>query len=266
MQSLLSLSEYHTPDERRPGLLKRFFPGATVPFYIYAVVCVMRARARAVRGQYGDEAWAASSQMVADAVEACGGRLHITGLDVMPRTPGTVVFAGNHMSTLETFMLPGIIAPFKPLTFVVKESLTTHPIFGPVMRSRDPVTVTRRNKREDFRRVMEQGKAILVSGDRSICLFPQSTRSFEFVSDKFNTMAVKLAQRAGVPVIPFAVRTDFCRSGKWIKDFGPVDRTKDVHIAFGEAVPVGQRAKEAHAQILDFICERLTAWDVPCSR
>ena len=33
---------------------------------------------------------------------------------------GPAVIVGNHMSTLETFALPGLVVPFKPLTFVVK--------------------------------------------------------------------------------------------------------------------------------------------------
>ena len=42
-----------------------------------------------------------------------------------------VIFIGNHMSTLETFVLPWIILPHRPLTFVVKRELLGYPLFPP---------------------------------------------------------------------------------------------------------------------------------------
>ena len=47
------------------------------------------------------------------------------------------------MSSLETMVLPAIVQPIKHVTFVVKASLLNYPIFKYVMRSRDPVAVTR---------------------------------------------------------------------------------------------------------------------------
>jgi 1-acyl-sn-glycerol-3-phosphate acyltransferase len=40
------------------------------------------------------------------------------------------------MSTLETFVLPYLIAPHRPMTFVVKKSLVEYPVFKHVMRAR----------------------------------------------------------------------------------------------------------------------------------
>ena len=48
------------------------------------------------------------------------------------------------------------MTPGRPVTFVVKESLETMPIFGPVMRSRKPVTVGRENPREDMQKAFDQ--------------------------------------------------------------------------------------------------------------
>ena len=44
-------------------------------------------------------------------------------MENIARDPAPVVFIGNHMSTLETMVLPGLIAPHREVTFVVKESL-----------------------------------------------------------------------------------------------------------------------------------------------
>ena len=42
------------------------------------------------------------------------------------------MIVSNHMSTLETLILPGLVAPRKPCTFVVKIELLHGPIWGPI--------------------------------------------------------------------------------------------------------------------------------------
>ena len=61
----------------------------------------------AQRGAFDDVAWAEHSLATLRAVEAVGGHVRVTGLEHVAQTPGAVVFIGNHMSTLETVLLPG---------------------------------------------------------------------------------------------------------------------------------------------------------------
>ena len=164
------------------------------------------------------------------------------------------------MSTLETMILPCIIAPFWDVTFVVKESLVTHPFFGPVMRSRDPIVVSRVNKREDFKTVMKRGQEILVNG-RSIIIFPQSTRKQEFNPEEFNSLGVKLAKAAGVQVVPIALKTDFWKNGKHLKDLGPIDRSKPIYFDFGKPFSVAGSGKVENQKIIEFITENLKKWN-----
>ena len=49
------------------------------------------------------------------------------GLEIVQRLASPCVFIGNHMSILETFVLPCLIVPHRNVTFVVKESLITYP-------------------------------------------------------------------------------------------------------------------------------------------
>ena len=79
------------------------------------------------------------------------------------------------MSAMESMIFPCIIAPFREVTFVVKESLTTYPFFGPVMRAREPIAVGRSNSREDFISVMKQGQEFIKEGT-SVVIFPQGGR------------------------------------------------------------------------------------------
>jgi len=263
MESMFTADTYETPPGRHGNVLVRMFAWTRAPFYTYVLKSVLSARAIALRGKYGDEALMASSEQFVRYIEACGGRFRITGLDTIRTVAGPVVVVGNHMSSLETFVLPSLIGRSKPMAFIVKESLTTHPLFGPIMRAGQPVTVARVNPRDDLKRVLTLGPQTLAQG-RSLCVFPQSTRQVRFVPSRFNTLGVKLAERGGVPVIPVALRTDFWGNGKWLKDFGPVGACKDIRFAFGAPIAVTGRVRDAQREVVDFVVRHLTAWGVPC--
>lgn len=128
------------------------------------------------------------------------------------------------------------------VTFVVKDSLVKHPFFGPIMRARNPIVVSRSNSREDFQTVMKRGQELLSEGI-SIIIFPQSTRTVEFKPKEFNSLGVKLARTAKVQVIPVAIKTDFWGNDKYLKDLGPIDRSKPIHMAFGEPLSIDGSGK-----------------------
>lgn len=213
----------------------------------------------ALKGMYDTKAWAESSYRIFKLIEGCGGRFHLRGLDNLRSCRTPLIFISNHMSTLETFVFPCIIAPLMEVTFVVKESLVTHPLFGPVMRSREPIVVKRINPREDFQTVMTKGKELLAKGI-SVIIFPQSTRSVEFIPEEFNSLGIKLARAAGVQVMPVAVKTDFWGNGKYLKDVGPINRSKLIHMVFGKPFTIQGSGKDEHKQVIDFIIGNLRQW------
>jgi 1-acyl-sn-glycerol-3-phosphate acyltransferase len=163
------------------------------------------------------------------------------------------------MSTLETFALPAIIAPFKDVTFVVKRSLIDYPVFKHVMRSRDPIVVDRTNPRKDFEAVLDGGTARLKAG-RSIVIFPQTTRTATLDPETFNTIGIKLARKAGVPIVPIVLKTNAWGNGRLLKDFGKIDRSKPVHFAFGKPLWIKGRGTEEHQAIIEFILKKLEEW------
>ena len=96
---------------------------------------------------------------------------------------------------------------------------------------------------------------------KSIVIFPQASRSTVFDERHFNTIGVKLAKAAGVPIIPTALRTDFLGNGRFIKDLGPIHRKREIYFEFGKPImKVEGSGKQEQQQIVDFIESRLTEW------
>ena len=228
-------------------------------FYRRFLGIVLKASTKARWGEYDGAAWAKSSIAVLRALERVGVRIEISGVDHFRSVDGPCVFIANHMSMLETMVLPCIIQPFKEVTFIVKKSLLHYPVFKHVMRSRDPVAVGRTNAREDLKEVLQGGAERLQAG-RSIVVFPQTTRTVALDPDQFNTIGVKLARKAGVPLVPVALMTDAWGNGRYLKDFGKIDLTKEVHFEFAEPMTIQGRGTEEHEAVIEFITGRHEEW------
>ncbi|MBN1865122.1 MAG: 1-acyl-sn-glycerol-3-phosphate acyltransferase [Victivallales bacterium] len=253
-------NSYHTPADNARDFLDRLLLGTRWYFYFNIMRVVLDARRYSIEGRYDDDAWVESSYRMLRCHERCGAHCHFMGLDNISLTNEPAIFIGNHMSTAETFLMPSIIVPRKKVTFVVKKNLLDYPLFGSIMRTRDPVAVSRRDPKEDFKAVMSQGKEKLGFGT-SLVIFPQSTRMQQFSPKNFNTIGIKLAKSTGVPIVPFALKTDFWGKGWLLKDFGPVNRSNQVYIEFGEPFRVAGNGKEEHQRIIDFIKSRLEEWE-----
>ncbi|UKI34579.1 MAG: 1-acyl-sn-glycerol-3-phosphate acyltransferase [Lentisphaeria bacterium] len=193
-------------------------------------------------------------------VERCGGKVHLRGLDHLRALEGRpVVLIGNHMSLLETALFHSVMRGLLDFTFVIKQSLMKVPFFRSIMTALGAIPIGRENPRDDLRAVLEEGTALLNAG-RSIVIFPQSTRSETFDPEKFNSIGIKLARRAGVPVVPFALKTDFLGNGKRFRDFGPVRPEREVWFEFGAARKVEGNGQALQQEIIEFIGTRLAQW------
>jgi 1-acyl-sn-glycerol-3-phosphate acyltransferase len=250
---------YTTPEGRAAPLASRF------PSLVFAwkILDIIRRNGRlASTGKYHGPEWSEGSYGTLRILECCGLRFYAEGINNIDAAHDPCVFISNHMSTLETLVLPCFIQPRKVVTFVVKESLLGYPWLGPVLRSRDPIVVKRRNAREDFTVVMEEGCERLSRG-MSVIVFPQGTRSTTLDPSQFNSIGIKLAKKAGVPVLPIALRSDAWKIGRFIKDYGGLDLSRPVRFAFGQPIRVEGNGKAEHAAVCDFIIERLRQWYSP---
>ena len=261
MKGLFPGDSYDTPEDMPQSKSEYLLLGSRWSVYSHFFLTILRSRSLALRGLYDDAAWARSSFEIITNLERCAARLHIEGLDRLRAAEGPLVIVANHMSTLETLVLPGLITPLKPVTYVVKSKLLSGFFWGPIMRSRNPIAISRKDPRADLEIVLRVGQERLASGV-SVIVFPQGTRTEVWRREGFNSLGIKLAAKAGVRVIPVALKTDFWGSGGIFRGFGPVHRDRAVRIEFGEPIAVSGRGKAEHERCLDFIESRIKSWGV----
>jgi len=258
MEELLTFNDgvYRTAD-RKISWFARIFPSVT--FYCKFARIVYKAGWQAKRGLYDYETWSHSAHDVLKALESVGVVAEYHGVHHVRNLKSPCVFISNHMSTFETTCLPVAIQPLRNMTCVIKDSLLEYPVFKHVMRSRDPIAVSRENPREDFKAVIAGGIERLNKGV-SIVVFPQTTRSTEFDPEQFNSIGIKLAQKAKVPVVPVALITDAWSNGTWLKDLGRIYPDRTARFAFGEPIEIEGRGAEQHRKVIEFIQRQLAEW------
>jgi 1-acyl-sn-glycerol-3-phosphate acyltransferase len=238
-------------------LVTRIFPG--LAYYSRFLWVILKASFVSKRGRYGDAQWCRSSYDILKILEKVGVCFEISGLEHIQQLQTPCVVVANHMSVLETMVLPVVIQPFRDMTFIVKDSLMNYPVFKHILRSRAPIVVNRINPRQDLKTVMQEGLERLDNGI-SVVVFPQTTRSTSFDPDKFNSIGIKLAAKANVPVVPLALVTDAWGNGKIIKEFGKIDASKTVYFSFGKPLFIHGRGAEQHRSVIDFISSHLDQW------
>ncbi|MFD1829705.1 MULTISPECIES: lysophospholipid acyltransferase family protein [Streptomyces] len=127
-------------------------------------------------------------------------RFDMEGTEHVPQRGGAVL-ASNHIGYLD-FVFAGLTArPAKRLVrFMAKESVFRHKVSGPLMRAMKHIPVDRSQGEHAYRHALRA----LRSGE-IIGVFPEATISESFTLKKFKTGAARMAQEAGVPLLPVAL-------------------------------------------------------------
>jgi 1-acyl-sn-glycerol-3-phosphate acyltransferase len=131
---------------------------------------------------------------------AQGLRMTLTGEDNVPRAGGAVM-AVNHTGYFD-FTYAGLVArrSNRLVRFMAKESIWRNPVGGPLMRAMRHIPVDREAGTESY----EAALAALRAGE-VVGVFPEATISRSFELKSFKSGAARLAQAAGVPVLPTTI-------------------------------------------------------------
>ena len=249
-------SDYRTPENQSWWLATRL-PGLFL--YTRILLVVLAAYRRCSENTYTLDKKIASSSSVLRTLERIGADVFVENMSAFIALKAPCVFVANHMSALETFLLPCFIMPYRKITFVVKKGLTQYPVLKHAINSLDPIVVERTNPRKDLKAVLEQGIDVLKQ-NISVLLFPQTTRSLHFDPAQFNTLGIKLAKKSRLPIVPIALKTDAWGIGHLLKDFGKIDPSKPVRVTFGDPIHVTGNGKQEHQRILSFMRDTLRSW------
>jgi 1-acyl-sn-glycerol-3-phosphate acyltransferase len=129
----------------------------------------------------------------------CQLRYEIHGQERLRTCPAVIL--SKHQSAWETIALRALLPPQQ--AWVLKRELLWVPFFGWALACYQPIAINRAATTTAIKQVLRIGQARLQAG-RCVVIFPEGTRVNSGQQRKFSVSGAKLAQNAGVPVIPVA--------------------------------------------------------------
>lgn len=123
----------------------------------------------------------------------------VSGLENIPDE--TCVFIANHQAIFDGFMLFSFIN--KKFAFIAKKEIKKIPLIGTWMTDLNTVFIDRGNPRASVQAINE-GVQKLKEG-YSMAIFPEGTRSLSSEIGTFKKGSMKLAIKAGVPIVPITI-------------------------------------------------------------
>lgn len=124
----------------------------------------------------------------------------VTGLENIPRDRA-VVFTPNHQGNYDIPLL--LVYLDAPHALVAKKETDRIPLVRDWMRLLDCVFIDRQNTRRAAEAMNEAGA--LLSGGKSVIVFPEGTRSRGDAMGEFKQGAFHIAGKVGAPVVPVAI-------------------------------------------------------------
>ena len=180
-----------------------------------------------------------------------GFRFDMRGIEHIPPSGGAVL-ASNHVSYFD-FMFVGLTGwrrSKRLVRFMAKEAVFRHRVSGPLMRGMHHIPVDRAAGAAAYRHAvdaLQQGELVGV--------FPESTISRSFVPRPLKSGAARMAQEAGVPLIPVVV---WGGHRVWTSGRRPVWQRR-VPVSIWVDEPMSQIEGETAADLTERLAKRLRA-------
>ena len=133
-------------------------------------------------------------------LQKTGSRIEVTGSEHIPST-GPVLIVSNHQSYMDIPLMVSVVP--LPMGFVAKQELRRLPVISRWMDLIECSYIDRKDIRQSLRAIQQAQKS-LESG-QSMVIFPEGTRSKGREIGAFKPGSLKLAQKAGVPILPVAI-------------------------------------------------------------
>jgi 1-acyl-sn-glycerol-3-phosphate acyltransferase len=182
---------------------------------------------------------------------ASGVKVKIEGLEnIAPN--GSYVFVSNHLSYMDTpVVLANIPVQFR---FLAKSGLFQIPLLGTHLTRAGHIRVPRDDARAAVKTMTTAAQAIRERGI-SLLIFPEGGRSHTGELAAFKEGAAYIAIRAGVPLVPVALK-----GTREILPFGSAQvRTGSVTMRVGEPIPTGQAQLRDRGRVTAELHDRIAS-------
>ncbi len=181
-------------------------------------------------------------------------KLTLKGLENVPPDGTGLVVIANHQSTFDIFVLSSL--PLS-LRWIAKIQIAYLPFLGWSMKAMGNYFVKRDRSAHDIH-VMKQAEGDLLEKGVRIAIFPEGTRSKTEALLPFKKGAFRMAQNAGVSILPVAITgtRDIAPSGK-------IPKKRGFHVTahFGKPIPAPQGPLEPFMQTCRLELEKMLAED-----
>lgn len=185
--------------------------------------------------------------------------LRIGGVGLRVRGTGRLdpdqayVFMANHQSNIDIPVLVQALAPFQ-LRWMAKRELLRIPFFGWALWASRHIVVKRSQSRALVAAMAAAGEKL--ARGISVVVFPEGTRSADGQLLPFKRGGFRLAEQAGVPIVPVTINGSgvLMKRGDWRL------RPGEVEVVIGDAIPpddVQDRSRGQMHRVREAIGSRL---------
>ena len=152
------------------------------------------------------------------------------------------VFMANHQSNIDIPVLVQALAPFQ-LRWMAKRELLRIPFFGWALWASKHIVV-KRSRSKDVVAAIAGAREKLTRGI-SVVVFPEGTRSTDGQLLPFKRGGFRLAEQAGVPIVPVTINGSgvLMKRGDWRLNCG------EVEVVIGNAIPPGDADDRSRGQM-----------------
>ncbi|MHC4074763.1 MAG: lysophospholipid acyltransferase family protein [Planctomycetota bacterium] len=173
-------------------------------------------------------------------------RVRTYGRENIPRK-GAFVLISNHQSYLDPMLCGGLIN--RRVSFLARESLFTHWLFGRMIRSVGTIPV-----KLDQADISAMRKVIeVLKQDRGVCLFPEGTRSDDGKITPFKPGFGLLCRRGKAAVVPVVIDGAFECWPRHQRLFSP----GSISVCYGKVISAEQARNMGDVKLAQVLTETL---------
>ncbi len=173
--------------------------------------------------------------------------LEIVGYKNLP-DKGPLLYVGNHQGYSDIPICCAVLDKV-PCGYVAKKELAKTPFYGEWIENIRSITLDRGNPREAIKSMSVASD--FIKDGFSMLIYPEGTRSKSSKIGEFKKGSLKLATKAGIPIVPFTISGSY----KIIEEKGEFQKGQKVKFTIHKPIETKDLSKEELNQLSDKVYE-----------